>query len=101
MIFVKKFDIDKSSNASEIQQFLDRNVITSRKIIDITTIPRNDDSLSVLIFWTDEEVTPTIDVAFEETESVASRPIIDARIGTDEDGVNNGKLIFKTGIIVQ
>ena len=97
---VQKFDVSKSSNAQEIQAFLTANQISADKVLNIVTIPRNDDFLSILIFWTPEPVTPVpIQIAFEETESQASRVFIDARIGTPDDGANNGKLIIRTGLI--
>ena len=98
---VQKFDINKSSNAKEIQAFLDANDITAGKVLKIVTISRNDDELSVIIFWSEEALSPaSFDVAIEETESQATRAVIDARIGTEDDGANNGKLILRTGIIV-
>ena len=99
---VQKFDVSKSSNAMEIQDFLDANSITASMIMKIVTIPRNDDALTILIFWTPEAPPATqVEVAFEETESQASRVLIDARIGTEDDGTNAGKIIFRTGIIVE
>jgi len=101
MVYVNKFDINKNSNARELQQFLSENSISSGKILKIESIPRNDDFLSIIIFWTDEDISSSIEVAFEETESQATRAVIDARIGTENDGANNGKLILRTGIIPQ
>ena len=100
MVYVNKFDINQNSNASEIQQFLSDNNITAGKLIKLDSIPRNDGFLSVIIFWSDEEAAASsLDVVIEETESQATRCVFDARIGTEDDGTNNGKLILRTGII--
>jgi len=99
---VEKFDVFKSSNGKEIQAFLDTNNITASMVIKIVTLPRSDDALTILIFWTPEALVPTeVDIAFEETESKASRVVTDVRIGTEDDGVNAGKIIFRTGIVVE
>lgn len=99
---VQKFDIDISSNAREIQEFLDTNDVDADQIMEIVTLPRADDLLTVIIFWTTTPVVPpAVEIVLEETESTASRPVIDVRIGTEEDGANEGKLIFRTGLNVQ
>ena len=99
---VQKFDINKNSNAKEIQDFFDSNNLTAGMILKIVTVPRTDDELTILIFWvTEAPPAPPIQVAFEETESAASRVLIDARVGTEDDGANNGKLIFRTGLVVR
>ena len=101
-INVQKFDISISSNAREIQEYLDTNEIDADQIVKIVTLPRNDDLLTIVIFWSTEAITPPpVEIAIEETEAAASRPVIDVRIGTEEDGANEGKLIFRTGLNVR